>query len=182
MIRRLVIALALCLAFATPALAQAQGKIGVANLMQISSQSLPGQEIEKVLQERFGKERTDLEKMASDLNKKAEELNTQAAALSESARNQRAQAIQKSAQELDTKTADYTRRLSEVQRAVSQQMEVLIGKACSEYGKRNGYALIVDGAAILYAGDASNVTAGILDEVNTQWKAGGAKFDIPPAK
>ena len=60
MIRSIVMALAICLACSAPALAA--GKIGIVNLIGITANSDVGKAADKLLQDRFGKERTALEK------------------------------------------------------------------------------------------------------------------------
>ena len=179
--RKFVLALAFCL-FSSPAFtvapALAAGKIGVASLAQVTAQSIPGQEAEKQLQAQFGKERTQLESQAAALNKKAEDLNKQAAALSEKARAEKAQEIQTQALDLDAKSGAYAQRLNTVQQALTAQMQDILATACANYGKQNGYDLIIDGGAVMYASDATNVTDGLVQEVNKVWKAKGGKFNL----
>lgn len=178
MIRRIVLSLALCLAFVSPALAQ--GKIAVASLGRISTQSQPGQEIEKVMQSTFGAERTELEKMNADLRKQEEEINKQAAALSEKALKERVQAFEKQGEALNTKAAAYSERLGKVQQAITRQMEEVLTTACKDFGMKNGYDLVIDDAALLYVGgNASDVTDQVIEEVNRVWQARGAKYEIP---
>lgn len=180
--------LAACLFTATAftaAPALAEGKIGVANLAQVTAQSLPGQEADKQLQAKFGKERSDLEAQAAALDKKAEDLNKQAAALSEKARNDKAQEIQNQARDFDAKRTDFAQRLNNFQQAITVQMQDILTTACINYGSQNGYDIIVDGAVVMYASDATNVTAGLVEEVNKVWKSKGGKFNVgdkAPAK
>lgn len=182
--RKFVFALAFCLTCSVTFLssaALAAGKIGVANLAAVTAQSAPGQDAEKQLQSMFGKERTQLESQAAALNKKAEDLNKQAAALSEKARNDKAQELQTQARDLDAKSGAYTQRLSGVQQALTAQMQDVLATACANFAKKNGYDLIIDGAAVMYATDATNVTAGLVEEVNKVWKSKGSKFNLGAA-
>ncbi|MCH5278131.1 MAG: OmpH family outer membrane protein [Desulfovibrionaceae bacterium] len=184
--RAFLLALAFCVftaAAASPALAE--GKIGVASMAQVTAQSQPGQEAEKQLQTQFGKERGDLEAQAAALDKKAEDLNKQAAALSDKARADKAMEIQTQARDFEAKRADFAQRLNDVQQAITAQMQDILTKACINYGSQNGYDIIIDGAVIMYASDATNVTAGLVEEVNKVWKAQGGKFNLggkAPAK
>lgn len=177
-------ALAFCLlgsAFtATPA--RAEGKIGVVIMAQVTAQSLPGQEAQKQFQTRFGKERDSLEAQAAALDKKAEDLNKQAAALSEKARNDKALEIQTQARDFDAKRTDYAQRLNSFQQNIDAQMQEILTSACTNYGKQNGYDVIIAGEAVLYAADSTNVTAGLVEEVNKVWKARGGKFTNLDAK
>lgn len=184
MTRKMLLAAAVCVAltggFVSNALAA--GKIGVANLMAVTAQSQPGQEAEKQLQSMFGAERTQLEKQAADLNKKAEDLQKQAAALSEKARNDRAAEIQNQARDLDTKGAAFSTRLNGVQQAITTQLQDIVGTACANYAKKNGFDIIMDGAAVMFATESTNVADGLIAEINSVWKSKGGKFNLSAPK
>ena len=185
MLRRTVIALVMaffCAAAVMPSQAEATGKIGVANPMRLSNQSVPGKEAEKQLTAMFSKEREQLEKQGAALNKQAEDLRKQAAALSEKARNERAQKIQKQAQELDVKGTAYTQRLSRVQQAINAQMNDVVREACKSFAKKNKYSMIVDGTVVMYFDNANDVTDDLIEEVNKIWKSKGGKFDLSSVK
>ena len=185
MLRRTVIALVaafLCTVVALPSDADAAGKVGVANSVSLSTKSDPGKEAEKQLTTLFGKEREQLEKQSADLNKQAEDLKKQAAALSEKARNERTQKIQKQAQELDAKGAAYTQRLSRVQQAINAQMNEVLREACEQFAKKNGYDMIVDASVVMFYTQGSDVTEGLIEEVNKVWKAQGGKFKLNNVK
>ena len=77
MIRSIVMALAICLACSAPALAA--GKIGIINLVGITANSDVGKAADKLLQDRFGKERSALEKQGETLKKDMDQFRTQAA-------------------------------------------------------------------------------------------------------
>ena len=178
MLRRTVIALVMaffCAVAVMPSQAEAAGKIGVANPMRLSNQSVPGKEAEKQLTAMFSKEREQLEKQGAALNK-------QAAALSEKARNERAQKIQKQAQELDTKGTAYTQRLSRVQQAINSQLNEVLRAACESYAKKNGYDMIVDGTVVMFYTTANDVTDELIEEVNKIWKSKGGKFKLDSVK
>lgn len=86
MIRSIVMALAICLACSAPALAA--GKIGIINLVGITANSDVGKAADKLLQDRFGKERSALEKQGETLKKDMDQFRTQAAAMSEDSTQQ----------------------------------------------------------------------------------------------
>ena len=165
--RAFVLAVAFCVfsaAALTASPAQAAGKIGVVIMTQVTAQSLPGQEAAKLFQSRFGKERGDLE--------------AQAAALSEKARNDKAMEIQNQARDFDAKRTDFAQRLNSFQQAIDAQMQDLLTTACTNYGSQNGYDVIIAGETVMYAAESTNVTAGLVEEVNKVWKSKGGKFDL----
>ncbi len=180
MIRKIVAALALCLVCTSPALAA--GKIGVVDILALRSQSLPGQEIAKQGQAMFGNERSQLEAQLTALNKKAEDFNKQAPALSEKARAEKAQEIQSAAADLDSKRTALTQRMASFDQVVTPQIQSMLRTACAAFAKKNNYDLILDRAAVLYTEDASDVTAGLVEELNKAWKAQGSKYNLAGVK
>lgn len=178
MIRKLVFAVALCLVCSTPAMAA--GKVGVANFITLTSQSQAGQEAQKQFQATFGAERSQLEAQAAALNQKVEDFNKQAAALSEKARGERSLELQNLARDLETKGAAFTQRASAFEQNLTSQMQTMLLKASADYAKKNGFDLILDGSAVLYADTSADVTAGLLEEFNKAWKAQGSKFNTVP--
>lgn len=177
--RAFLLALAACLftvtAFAA-APARAAGKIGVANLAWVMTQSQPGQEAQKQIENQFGKENKDLEAQFAALDKKAEDLNKQAAALSEKARADKAMEIQTQYRDFEAKRGDFSQRVANVRQAISAQIEEIVTKACNSYGSQNGFDVIIDRAAVMYTADAVDVTDGLMEEVDKEWKARGGKF------
>ncbi|MBP3731144.1 MAG: OmpH family outer membrane protein [Mailhella sp.] len=180
MLRKTVAVLAaalLCASMSTPAKA-ADGKIGVANPIRISTQSDPGKEAQRQLESMFGKERKQLEQQNADLNKQAEDLRKQAAALSDKARSERAQKLQKTAQELDSKGAAFAQRLQRVQQDINAQMNDVLLTASKNYAQKNGYEMIIDSQVVMFFTTPHDVTEGLIKEVNSVWKSRGGKFKI----
>lgn len=179
MLRNILFALALCLACTTTAIAA--DKVGVVNLMAVTTESAPGQAADKELQTRFGAERTQLEKQAEALNKKMEDFNKQAATMSEKARMEKGQGLEKEAVALDEKGRAYAQRLSTVQEAMTNQLQELVDTACGNVAKKDGFDVLLDGTAIvLFAAPSSDATPAVTTEVNNLWKARGSKFSNLP--
>ena len=160
MIRSTIMALAICLACSAPAFAA--GKIGIINLVGITEASDVGKAADKLIRDRFGKERTSLEKQGESLKKDMEQFRKQAAAMSEDARNKKGRDLQTRLQEFEKKQAELAQRFAPVQKQVDQQlMEVLSDPSFTPYASEN-----------------ANVSEGVLAEANKIWKKKGGKFNV----
>ncbi len=176
MFRSLVLALALV--FATTTVAQAASNVAIAPLMQVAAKSKLNDAKQKYLDSKFGKDKEKLEKDVKAFQKKAGEFQKQAAALSDSARQQKAQELEKEARAIETRRQEFAKKAGPIEQKINQQILEILGDACANYAKANGYDIILDSAAVLYANSAANVEEGLVDEVNKIWKEKGSKFKL----
>lgn len=170
--------LAFTLIFASVSAAEAASNIAMAPLMQVAGKSKLNEAKEKYLDSKFGKEKEKLEKDVKAFQKKAQEFQKQAAALSDSARQQKGQELEKEARALETRRQEFAKKAAPVEQKINQQILEILGDACANYAKANGYDMIIDSAAVLYATSAANVEEGLVDEVNKIWKEKGSKFKL----
>lgn len=170
--------LALALVFATVTVAQAASNVAIAPLMQVAAKSKLNDAKQKYLDSKFGKDKEKLEKDVKAFQKKAGEFQKQAAALSDSARQQKAQELEKEARAIETRRQEFAKKAGPVEQKINQQILEILGDACANYAKANGYDIILDSAAVLYATSAANVEEGLVDEVNKIWKEKGSKFKL----
>ncbi len=181
MFRSLILSLALIfgtVSATSVANAADSSKVAIAPLMQVAAKSELNKAKEKFLDSKFGKDKAKLEKEVKAFQKKAQEFQKQAAALSESARKQKGQELEKEARELEKRRAEFTKKAAPVEQKVNQQILEILGDACANYAKANGYDIILDASVVLYATSAANVEEGLISEVNKLWKSKGSKFKI----
>ena len=174
--RILPVAALLLMLSAVPAFAA--GKIGVAQIDQITAQSDMGKESERLLNAQFGKERDSLDKEAQAFQKKVEDFQKQAAALSDKARMDKAQELDRLNRELMQKQDAYNRKVAPVAEQINTQVIQTLDQAIENFSKANGYDIIINAQAVVYATDATNVSSSILTEANKVWKSKGGKFKI----
>lgn len=176
MFRSLVLALALV--FATTTIAEAASNVAIAPLMQVAAKSKLNDAKQKYLDSKFGKEKDKLEKDVKAFQKKAGEFQKQAAALSDSARQQKGQELEKEARALESRRQEFTKKAAPIEQKINQQIMELLGEACANYAKANGYDIVLDSATVLYATSAANIEEGLIEEVNKLWKNQGSKFKL----
>ena len=148
------------------------------SLMQVADKSSLHDAKTKYLDSKFGKEKEKLEKDVKAFQKKAEEFQKQASALSDSARQQKGQELEKEARALESRRQEFTKKAAPVEQKINQQVLEILGKACENYAKANGYDLILDASNVLYANSATNIEEGLISEVNKIWKERGSKFKL----
>lgn len=176
MFRSLIFALALV--FATVTAAQAATNVAIAPLMQVAEKSNLQDAKTKYLDSKFGKDKSSLEKDVKAFQKKAEEFQKQASALSETARQQKGQELEKEARALETRRQEFTKKAAPVEQKINQQVLEILGKACENYAKANGFDIVLDASTVLYASSAANIEEGLIAEVNKIWKERGSKFKL----
>lgn len=176
MFRSLV--LALTLIFATTAVAEAATNVAIAPLMQVAAKSKLNDAKQKYLDSKFGKEKDKLEKDVKAFQKKAAEFQKQAAALSDSARQQKGQELEKEARAIENRRQEFAKKAAPVEQKINQQIMEILGDACANFAKANGYDIIIDASTVLYATSAANIEEGLVEEVNKIWKEKGSKFKL----
>lgn len=170
--------LALALVFAAVTTAQAATNIAIAPLMQVANKSALHDAKTKYLDSKFGKDRDKLEKDVKAFQKKAEEFQKQASALSDSARQQKGQELEKEARDIEKRRQEFTQKAAPVEQKINQQVLEILGKACENYAKANGFDIVLDATTVLYASSAANIEEGLIAEVNKIWKERGSKFKL----
>jgi outer membrane protein len=172
MIRKLIPLLAALLLISAPALA-ADGKIGVINVQEVLKKSEPGQKAMQDLQDQFKdmKERLDTEK--AEIEKMREDLQKQGMVLSQQAKMDKEIEFKRRIRDFQDEVQNFQRRTQAEEQRLSGPIIETIMKVVDEFGKANGYDLILDGTAagVMFVNDPVNVTNQIIVEVNKSWRA-----------
>lgn len=142
-------------------------KIGVVDIQTVATQSEPALAAKKTMEDKYGKERENLEAQGKKLQKKAEELKNPKAS-----KDKREDFI-KSKRDLDQKTAAFVRKAEQDEIKLRQDMVTLVFKAAYEVAKAKGFTFVVDVTAggVLYADQSMDLTQDVLAEVNKLYKA-----------
>lgn len=170
-----LMAAAMCLLVANVALAEV--KIGVVDMQVVATKSEPAMDAQKKMQEKYGKERDQLEKQSKNLQKKAESLKK--ANVSEEKKVE----FIRLKRDYDEKTRNFARKVEEDEMKIRQDMVTLVFRAAYEVARRKGFNYVVDVTAggVLYAEQAMDITKDVLEEVDKLWKSGALKDHGGPA-
>lgn len=142
-------------------------KIGVVDIQTVATQSEPALAAKKQMEDKYGKERSNLETQGKKLQKKAEELKNPKAS------KEKREDFIKSKRDLDQKTAAFVRKAEQDEIKLRQDMVTLVFKAAYEVAKAKGFTFVVDVTAggVLYADQSMDLTQDVLAEVNKLFKA-----------
>ena len=167
----LMMTLAVCMllagtAFAADSNAVPAAKIGVVDMQTVATQSEPAEAAKKLMEDKFGKERSALEKQGEALKKKAESLKNPK--ISEEKKLD----FIRSKQDLDQKTRNFLRKVEQEEVKLRQDMVTLVFSATYEVARTKGFNFVVDVTAggVLYADQSMDLTQDVLTEVNKLYK------------
>jgi len=167
-----IILLAICFVFLFQASAFAESKLGVIDTQKIGADSAYGKEITTKLSAKFGTLEKELEQEANAVKKLKQKIDAGAF-------------DKKLMPEKKMEFNQRSRNVSEKAKFFSQQVQIERGKlgepfmkkvqdVVLEYGKKNGYSLILDvkTPGIAFVGDGIDVSADIIAELDKMKKAG----------
>lgn len=167
----LMMTVAVCMLMAGAALAADSNavptaKIGVVDMQTVATQSEPAEAAKKQMEQKFGKERAELEKQGEALKKKAESLKNPKVSEEKKLEFIRAK------QDLDQKTRNFLRKVEQEEVKLRQDMVTLVFSATYEVARTKGFNFVVDVTAggVLYADQSMDLTQDVLTEVNRLYK------------
>ncbi|MBR6370846.1 MAG: OmpH family outer membrane protein [Bacteroidaceae bacterium] len=118
----------------------------------------------------LAEERNKFEKDVDDFNRKLQNNVYSSAERAQSEQNR----LAKKQQDLEEKIAKYNNELSLEDSQNMQKVSEKIDKYIREYNKTHGYNLIINKASLLLADDGMDITADILNGLNTEYNSESA--------
>lgn len=190
-------ALAMVLACA-PVVAQAPVKIGVINLQQAIPATAEGQAAVAKLQKEFVEPRTKaLEAMQAEIKELNDKLQRGASTLSQTAKDDLQNLINQKTKLFNRAVEDYDADSEEQQRKLLGDLSAKFQAVMQQFGRDNGYAVILDAAnpntGLVWSSDAVEITQAVIDAYDkahplaaspapAKPAAAGAKPAATPAK
>jgi len=155
-------------------MAQAQAaqalKVGVVDVQQVLNQSQRGQGLKQKLdQERSGRQK-ELDAKQNELAKLQAEFEKQAPVLSEPAKRERSENLQKKVRDVRRLAEDANRELEKRVREAEMDVTREIFVVIQEYGKDQGYSLVLERSSIIYSASAVDMTAEIIKRFDSKTK------------
>ncbi len=169
---------ALFLLFASPVQAVAASQtIGLINLQKLLLESEPAAVVKQKMEEQFAAEKKELDGKSEQLKKMSEQIRLQAAALTPEAREDKKLEFMRVKREFEDRARAFTRKVQAADAQARQEILMMIAKACSEYGKKKKFDVILDAAhaSVVFANPALDITDKIMVELNRIWRAGKAR-------
>lgn len=156
-----------CVSFSASIFAQsADIKIGFVDLQRIIDSSEGGKRAQVEIKKRADELNLQAKKMKEELQVMKENYDKQADVLTEDARIEKLETIRKLELEYNRFMKDSREEIGKAEQWALKQLLEDIGKLVVEYGRENGYTLIVEAGTILYGADSINLTDEIIKLYN----------------
>ena len=167
---------------ALPASAQSAQKVGVIEVQRIVQDSAVGKESLARIQKVSTAKQEDLTKRQTELRDLEKRIQEQGKSLSEEAMEKLQKDYQQKALDLKRFQDDAQRELEELQRRELTELEKKVLPVIEAVSKELGYALVFNKfqSGLLYADDAVDITAAVIQKFNTAIAA-APKTDAKPA-
>lgn len=137
-------------------------KIGFADKMKILFEYNKTKQLTKDLDEEGQKAKAEADKMSDEIKKMQEEIEL----LSESAKKEKQPELEKKIQAFNEFRRVKMQELSKRQEDSIKNITDEISTICTQYGKANGYDMILDIRAALYTPEGQDITEKLIDELN----------------
>jgi outer membrane protein len=145
-------------------------KIGVVDVQQVLNQSQRGQGLKQKLdQERSGRQK-ELDAKQSELAKLQAEFEKQAPVLSDQAKRERSENLQKKVRDVRRMAEDANRELEKRVREAEMDVTREIFVVIQEYGKDQGYSLVLERSSIIHSASSVDMTAEIIKRFDSKTK------------
>ncbi|OBQ52695.1 OmpH family outer membrane protein [Halodesulfovibrio spirochaetisodalis] len=169
--RNILLAVVACtFLFASSAMA---AKYGEVDFGVIAKDSEPALAISKAMQQTFGAENKKLKEDKVAFDAKVKEFRVQSQALSEDAKKAKVEELSKEEMGLAQRQQQFVQRARAAEQSALRDMSALMLEATREFGKKNGYDMIVAKAqgAVLYMKNPVDVTKQVMVVVNRLYRA-----------
>ncbi len=139
-------------------------KIGLVDLQRVLVESKKGKEPLAKLKADMDAKNRDLEAQEKRVRQMEADLEKQQSVLSEAARKEKQKAIQKAQVDLSRTVDDLKREFGERERELRQRLVREVATVVQEYGKKNGYVLIMEmrAAGVMYSSDGADISKEII--------------------
>ncbi|MEW5774014.1 MAG: OmpH family outer membrane protein [Thermodesulfobacteriota bacterium] len=176
---RKVVLLTACLLLllSTAARAAEAVKIGIVDMEKIVRTSEPGQAALNKLKDQFKDLKESMDKQKAEIDKMRDDMEKQSLVLSQEAKMDKQTMFQRKVRDFQDNVQNYQRKMKVEEDKLSKPVLELIMQVVQEYGKKNGYGVLMDGrgAGVVFVSEAVNVTDQVLVEVNKAYRAKGNK-------
>ncbi len=158
---------------------QSQIKIGVFDPLRVSQETVVGQRIAAELKAKLDEKQGQVSRIQQEVNDLQQQAQTQALSLSEAKRNELGMQIQRKGLELTSARESATRQLQLEQAEAQSRFEENLLAVVEQYGKNEGFTLILDRGSVVWAAQTTDVTTGVVDLFNQMYPGTDDASDGP---
>lgn len=155
----------LLLLAATPLAAQT-AKIGVFDSLRISEETEEGKKVQAALKQYLDRKQAEIQGKEAALADLQNQLNSQSLSLSAEKRSSLEREVQRKALELNSLREAAMREWQLERSEAGGRFEQQLLAVVDEFGKREGFALLLDRSQVAYAAETVDVTTALVDLFN----------------
>jgi outer membrane protein len=146
-------------------------KIGTVNLQQIVEKSAAGKAASAKMQSEGQKMEADLNKLSDEIKaiKQMVEQEENVGVMTKGAMEEKKWELSRKMEELKALKKRYDRKLQSMQLTLINTLRKDVAKIISDYGKKEGYLLIVENISVHYAPQSLDITDKIIQIYNKQY-------------
>lgn len=159
------------LGWAAPAwAAQAAVRIGVVDVQRVLNQSQKGTAVKQKLDQERAARQKELDARQEEVMKLQADFEKQAAVLSEQAKREKSETLQRKRRDTlrmaEDANRDFEKRVREAEVDITREIFAVI----QEYGKDQGYTVILERGMLIFGAPAVDITAEIIKRYDAQQK------------
>ncbi|MFH0809325.1 MAG: OmpH family outer membrane protein [Pseudomonadota bacterium] len=171
-----ILAVVLAMAWLLPAVAAAEGKVGIVDIQRAVSETDAGKRELQKLDERVKKMQAEIDSKKKAVEKAQVDLKTQGSVLSAEAVRDKKREIERQNQDLTTMAQDYQEDLAQAQQATLAPLLKGLADVIEKMGQEQGFSVILERqAGVVFFTPAMDVTAAVVKAYNEKNKQGGGK-------
>jgi outer membrane protein len=139
-------------------------KIGLVDLQKVLVESKKTKEPLAKLKAEMDAKNRDLEAQEKKIRQMVADLEKQQSVLSDTAKKEKEKAIQKAKVDLNRTAEDLNREFGERERDMRQRLVREVTAVVQDYGKKNGYLLIIEvrAAGVMYSSEGADISKEII--------------------
>jgi len=154
-----------------PALAHAaELKIGYIIPQRLIAETKVGKKAAAELKKKMESANSDLQKKMADVKALQKDLEKRAMVLSDSERKKASDQMEKELVEAKRMKEDFQRSLQKAEGTVMGKVNEYLRGVIQEFGKKNGYDLILDASTLLYISDKADLTDQVIKAADAKKK------------
>lgn len=169
--KKLLIALAVVLAFTSMAFAADQFKVGSVDFQRALNESEFGAKTRADLEATIRSHQAKIDEQTKKLDAMKKDLDAQAAVLSEDALKQRQDEVDKFERDLQQQVNDSNDKLQKLQRQKEYEILKELDGVVAEIAKEDGYDLILPVDVVIYSSGGLDITDKVIARYNKEKKA-----------
>jgi outer membrane protein len=148
--------------------AQATARIGIVDLQEVLNKSQKGLAVKQKLDQERAVRQKDLDGKQQEVMKLQAEFEKQAPLLSEQAKREKSEAIQRKTRDAvriaEDANRDFDKRVREAELEVSREILGVV----QEYGKDQGFTLVLERSMVVFSASAVDITSEIIKRYDSR--------------